>query len=167
VAMARAKMLPDAFQKVHKKHKTPHVAIIFTVIVSMFAPWFGREALLWVVDMSSIGVSIAYFYTCFTAFTLYKWSRGKHFNPDKHVVSPVKKVIAGLGALAGLTFIGLLLIPGSPAFLGIESRIALIAWIILGLIFYMIRRAEFSKIPRKKMNHLILGEKEIVMKNKS
>src|SRR5699024_2813770 len=120
-AMSRAKILPEAFSKLHKKHHTPHVAIIFTVFVSMLAPWFCREALLWVVDMSSIGVSIAYFYTCFTAFTLFKWSRGNHFNPDKHVVSPLKKVIAGLGCLAGLTFIGLLLIPGSPAFLGIES----------------------------------------------
>lgn len=165
-AMSRAKIIPDAFSKLHKKYKTPHIAIIFTVIVSMFAPWFGREALLWVVDMSSIGVSIAYFYTCFTAFTLYKFSREGTFNPEKHVVSPFKKIIAGLGAVAGLIFIGLLLVPGSPAFLGIESRIALVAWVILGLIFYVIRRSEFHKIPRKKMNHLILGEEEIVAKNK-
>lgn len=165
-AMSRAKILPDVFSKLHKKYKTPYVAIIFTVIVSMFAPWFGREALLWVVDMSSIGVSIAYFYTCFTAYTLYKFSRDATFNPDKHVVSPFKKMVAGLGAFASLIFIGLLLIPGSPAFLGIESRIALIAWIILGLIFYMIRRSEFNKIPRKELNHLILGDEEIVVKNK-
>src|SRR5699024_12213622 len=87
-------------------------------------------------------------------------------NPEKHVVSPFKKIIAGLGAVAGLIFIGLLLVPGSPAFLGIESRIALVAWVLLGLIFYVIRRSEFHKIPRNKMNHLILGEEEIVAKNK-
>src|SRR5699024_3137992 len=58
-AMARAKILPTLFGKLHTKHKTPHIAIVFTVIISSSAPWFGREALVWVVDMSSIGVSIA------------------------------------------------------------------------------------------------------------
>lgn len=167
-AMSRAKIIPDAFSKLHKKHQTPYIAIIFTVVVSMFAPWFGREALMWVVDMSSIGVSIAYFYTCFTAFTLFKFSRNVDaaFDGGKHVVAPFKKVVAGLGALAGLVFIGLLLVPGSPAFLGLPSLIALAAWIVLGCVFYVIRRAEFNQIPRKEMNHLILGEEEVVAKNK-
>src|SRR5699024_6561254 len=87
-AMSRAKILPAAFSKLHPKHETPYVGIIFTAIIAMFAPWFGREALLWVVDMSSIGVSIAYLYSCYAAFTLFKWSRDKSFNPAKHVVSP-------------------------------------------------------------------------------
>src|SRR5699024_11649812 len=72
-AMSRAKILPEVFSKLHSKYKTPYVSVIFTVVLSMFAPWFGREALLWVVDMSSIGVTIAYLYTCYTAYTLFKW----------------------------------------------------------------------------------------------
>src|SRR5699024_3229873 len=63
-AMSRAKILLEAFSKLHPKYRTPYIGIIFTSVIAMFAPWFGREALLWVVDMSSIGVSIAYFYTC-------------------------------------------------------------------------------------------------------
>src|SRR5699024_8807160 len=73
-AMSRAKILPKSFSKLHPKYKTPHVAIIFTIAISAIAPWFGRESLVWVVDMSSIGVSIAYLYTCITAFRLFKWS---------------------------------------------------------------------------------------------
>src|SRR5690625_1308370 len=42
-AMSRAKILPDVFSKLHPKHKTPYVSVIFTVVLSMFAPWFGRE----------------------------------------------------------------------------------------------------------------------------
>src|SRR5699024_8394895 len=74
-AMARAKILPKSFEKVHPKYGTPHIAVIFTILLSALAPWFGREALEWVVDMSSIGVSIAYFYTCLTAFKLFKWDQ--------------------------------------------------------------------------------------------
>jgi len=164
-AMSRAKIIPGAFSKLHPKHETPYIAVIFTVIVSMIAPWFGREALTWVVDMSSIGVSIVYFYTCFTAFTLFKWSRNKDFNPSKHEVSPFKKTYSGIGAIASIIFIGLLLIPGSPAFLGIESRIALGAWIVLGIIFYLIKRREFTNIPEEELNYLILGDKEIKAKD--
>src|SRR5690625_2807545 len=71
-AMSRSKVLPVIFGKVHKKHQTPYVSVIFIVVVSMIAPWFGREALTWVVDMSSVGVSIAYLYTCITAYQLFK-----------------------------------------------------------------------------------------------
>ncbi|MFD1037137.1 APC family permease [Virgibacillus byunsanensis] len=165
-AMSRAKILPEAFSKLHPKHKTPYVGIIFTVIISMFAPWFGRDALLWVVDMSSIGVTIAYFYTCFTAFSLFRMNKDTNFNPEKHTVSPLKKVISAVGMLASLTFLSLLLIPGSPAFLGIESRIALGAWIVLGIIFYLVKRKEFNNIPKEELNYLILGNKEILAKNR-
>ncbi|MUK87339.1 amino acid permease [Ornithinibacillus sp. L9] len=165
-AMSRAKIIPDAFSKLHPKHKTPYVGIIFTVIVSMFAPWFGREALLWVVDMSSIGVTVAYFYTCFTAFTLFKTNMGPGFNAAKHVVAPTKKVISAIGMAASLVFLGLLLIPGSPAFLGIESRIALAIWIGLGILFYIIKRKEFNQIPEKELNYLILGNEKIEAENK-
>jgi amino acid transporter len=165
-AMSRAKILPEAFSKLHPKHKTPYVGIIFTVIVAMLAPWFGREALLWVVDMSSIGVTIAYFYTCYTAFSLFKTKKDATFNEKKHTVSPLKKVIAAIGMLASLVFLGLLLIPGSPAFLGIESRIALGAWIVLGIIFYLVKRKEFNEIPEEELNYLITGSKEIETKNR-
>ncbi|MGY0691287.1 APC family permease [Virgibacillus sp. FSP13] len=165
-AMSRAKILPEVFSKVHPKYKTPYVGIIFTVIVAMFAPWFGRQALLWVVDMSSIGVSIAYFYTCYTAFSIFKWSMDSEFDPAKHVIAPGKKFISCIGMLASLTFIGLLLIPGSPAFLGIESRIALIAWVVLGFVFYLAKRTEFNKIPKEELNYLILGNKKIEVENK-
>ncbi|ASK62134.1 amino acid permease [Virgibacillus phasianinus] len=160
-AMSRAKILPEVFSKVHPKYKTPYVGIIFTAVLAMFAPWFGREALLWVVDMSSIGVSIAYFYTCFTAFSIFKWSMSSDFNSAKHVIAPGKKFISIIGMLASITFIGLLLIPGSPAFLGIESRIALLAWIVLGAVFYLVKRTEFNKIPKEELNYLILGNKKI------
>lgn len=167
-AMARAKILPHAFEKLHSKHQTPYVAIIFTVMFSAVAPWFGREALVWVVDMSSIGVSIAYFYTCYTAFHLFKWSNKDVNNPYIHSVSPLKKGIAFIGILASLIFISLLLIPASPAFLGLESLVALVIWILLGVIFYYFKRKEYNEIPEEKLSYLILGEySEEIVRNKS
>lgn len=163
-AMARAKILPEQFSKIHPKYKTPYVAVIFTVIVSAIAPWFGREALIWVVDMSSIGVSIAYFYTCYTAFYLFKWSESDVTDPSIQVVSPFKKFISLIGIFASIVFILLLLVPGSPAFLGVESRIALLIWVFLGLVFYLAKQKEFNAISKEDLNYLITGNKELIKK---
>ncbi|MYL47151.1 amino acid permease [Virgibacillus halodenitrificans] len=164
-AMSRAKVLPAVFSKLHPKYKTPYAGIIFTSIIAMLAPWFGREVLLWVVDMSSIGVSIAYLYTCYTAYTLFQWSADRVKDPTIHVVAPFKKLLSLIGVVASLTFIGLLLIPGSPAFLGIESRIALVTWIVIGLVFYLFKRKEYNAIPEEELRYLILGEKGIQKKS--
>src|SRR5690625_742671 len=108
-AMSRAKFIPESFGKTHPKYKTPHISIVVTVIVSMVAPWFGREALTWIVDMSSIGVTIAYFYTCYTAFSMFAWKESNALE-RKLIVGPVKKALAGLGMIASLAFIDLYLI---------------------------------------------------------
>lgn len=158
-AMARAKILPESFGRLHSKHNTPHIAIIFTVAVSAVAPWFGREALVWVVDMSSIGVSIAYFYTCYTSFYLFRWSNTDITNASIQMVSPLKKLISLIGIIASVTFIFLLLIPASPAFMGRESIIALIVWIVLGFVFYLFKRKEYQAISEEELRYLILGSR--------
>ncbi|WP_139344725.1 APC family permease, partial [Oceanobacillus sojae] len=160
-AMSRAKFIPKGFSKLHPKYNTPSLGIIFAVVIAMLSPWFGREALMWVVDMSSIGVTIAYFYTCYAAFTLFKMKKDHTFNEKKHIEAPRKKIVAILGMVASIIFLGLLLIPGSPAFLGIESRIALAAWVVLGIIFYLIKRKDIKNIPDKELNYYILGKEEV------
>ncbi|WP_080872911.1 APC family permease [Oceanobacillus timonensis] len=163
-AMSRAKIIPKSFSKLHPKYNTPYWGIIFAVVIAILAPWFGREALMWVVDMSSIGVTIAYFYTCYAAFSLFKMKKDHTFNEKKHIEAPKKKIIAILGMIASIIFLGLLLIPGSPAFLGIESRIALVAWVVLGIIFYIIKRKDLKQIPEKELNYYILGTEEVEIK---
>ncbi|HEY4552976.1 MAG TPA: APC family permease [Bacillaceae bacterium] len=149
-AMARAKILPSIFAKVHPKYGTPYVGVLFTTFVCLFAPWFGRQALLWVVDMASIGVTIAYFYTCFAAFRLMKK------DPE---ATTVKRGVSMAGAVLGVAFAALLLVPGSPAQLSMPSLIALAVWVGLGGIFYLINQKEFSSIPKAELDYYILGHK--------
>ena len=44
-SMGRSGIMPTAFSKLHSKYKTPYVAIIFLVAVTLIAPWLGRTAL--------------------------------------------------------------------------------------------------------------------------
>ena len=41
-AMARAKVIPEAFAKIHPKYKTPYIGVIFVAGASLLAPWSGR-----------------------------------------------------------------------------------------------------------------------------
>jgi len=158
-AMGRAKILPAAFGRLHPKHKTPHVGILFTLVVTLAAPFFGREALLWVVDMSATGVTIAYFYACFVAFRLFKWTDKSVPNEDKFsFVSPVRKLLSLFGVISSVIFFLLLVVPGSPGFLKTPSLIALLIWICLGALFFLIKYKTFKAIPKKELDYLILGE---------
>lgn len=97
-------------------------------MVSLFAPFFGRTALLWIVDMSSIGAAVGYAYTS-AATAKFAW-REKHRGFFLNGI---------LGTMLGLFFAALLLfpIPALQCSLSRESYICLTIWIVLGLIFYL------------------------------
>ena len=63
-SMSREGYLPQWFGSVDEKYGTPKNAMIFCILVSLSGPVLGREALGWFVDMSAIGASIGYFFTC-------------------------------------------------------------------------------------------------------
>lgn len=127
-SMAREQALPTWFGKIDEKTKTPKNAILFVMVISLFAPWFGREVLGWIVDMSSIGAAIGYFYTCLATYRTLK------DNPQDK--KPGLMVCAILGAVFSLCFVALLIIPGMPTYLVPQARICLLVWILLGVIFY-------------------------------
>lgn len=135
-AMSREGMLPPWFGQLHPRYQTPYKAILFILAVSLLAPFFGRTALLWIVDMSSIGAAIGYAYTSAAAV---KFAR-KEKRPGY--------LFSGLmGTILALLFAVLLLvpIPGLSCALGRESYICLGAWIALGIVFYLSARRGAQK----------------------
>jgi amino acid transporter len=150
-SMARAKLLPSFFAKLHPQHGTPYLAITFVAAASLLAPWFGRQALLWVVDMSALGTAFGFAYTCVAAYVLIgksrKWARSKW-----------SRTLAAAGAVVSVGFIVLLTVPGMPAFMAVQSWVALAAWISLGAWFFVSRAAEYRTIPAEELDYLILKE---------
>ncbi|MCU5746863.1 APC family permease [Staphylococcus sp. SQ8-PEA] len=153
-SMGRSGIMPEVFSKIHPKYKTPYVAIIFLVLMTLITPWLGRTALQWIVDMSSTGVSIAYFVTCLSAARLFS------YDEQSKTYSPVYKTIAIIGTVISFIFLGLLLIPGTPASLSMPSYIALLAWLILGLIFFFVRLPKLRRIDNDTLSRLILNKSE-------
>ncbi len=143
-SIANHHIIPKKYAYINKNGVFQN-AILFATTISLIAPWFGREVILWIVDMSSLGAAIAYFYVCFIAIKLGN--------------TIFRKILSILGMLASILTVSLLLIPPSspPAALGKESLIALILWIVLGIIFY-IKVVSSSKIQASKIMFNVKGE---------
>ena len=137
-AMANFYALPKVFGSLHHKHGTPHKAIIFILVLSLIAPWFGREVLTWIVDMTSVGATVVFGYTCSAAMLVsYK---------DKKYT---QTVLSLLGLLLAFFFLSLLVVPGMPGFLKMPSIVSLGVWAFLGFIFYSSRYPTFSICKKK------------------
>ena len=130
-SMAHNGVLPSWFGAL-SRDGTPRNAIFFIMCASVAVPFFGRTAIAWPIDVSSIGATIAYAYTSVAAFKAMGSNRRKEFW--------VK--LAGLGGaiLAGLLCL-MMLIPNylSGSSLAPESYLLLALWCILGFLAY--RRA--------------------------
>ncbi len=138
-SMSREGYLPEWFGKVNEKYGTPRNAILFCILVSLSGPILGREALGWFVDMSAIGASIGYFFTC--ASTLKTEKRDGDGSAFLRAMA-----ITGIGFSLAFMILQLIPIPGlSGVHFGKESYIMLIVWVLLGLIFYLKQRKEFRE----------------------
>ena len=59
-AMARGGMLPAVFTRLHPRHGSPVAVVVLLTAVSALAPFFGRPALVWLVDAGSLATVVAY-----------------------------------------------------------------------------------------------------------
>lgn len=139
LTMGRANMISPRFADVHPKFGTPVNAIVFTTALCLITPWFGRAALSWVVDMTSVGITVAYFYTCYCSYRIGK--KGYVFGmKDRLPVNRIQQIVGLFGCLLAIGFLLLLLIPTSPGALSIESQICLAIWVLSGVTFFFLRR---------------------------
>nr|WP_186078304.1 APC family permease [Jeotgalicoccus pinnipedialis] len=148
-ALGRAHFVPEIFAKLHKRTNTPHYAIGFVMIICLAGPWLGRTALNWIVDMSSVGVSIAFLATCMVAVKLFSKKENKNLF---YVVFGV------FGAIISFIFLLLLLVPTSPASLSGPSYIALLVWAVIGLVFFLLQFKKLKSFSKEELDYLILNE---------
>ena len=119
-AMAEDGILPERFRK-------SSVSILFIMSVSMIAPFFGRTALSWIVDTSTIGAVVGFGYTSAAAW------RTARMEGNKAV-----RITGAIGTVSSVVFGLVLLIPRLVPLgtLASESYLVLALWGILGFLFY-------------------------------
>ena len=121
--MAEKGMLPPWFGKVNKENN-PRNALIFIIGISLFIPFLGRTAIGWIVDVTTIGATIAYAYTSAVAF----------YNAKKENNTLVKVTgIIGL-FMCGVFFLFFMI--WSAEAMSTESYLILAFWSILGFLWF-------------------------------
>ncbi|MEQ8660600.1 MAG: amino acid permease, partial [Gammaproteobacteria bacterium] len=117
-------------------HGAPARALWLICAVSCLAPWFGRPALVWLVDAGSVGVIVAYAVVALAFLVL------RHREP--HLARPYRVPAGGIvggSALVMALAIGALYLPWSPsALVWPQEWLICGAWAGAGVALYASRR---------------------------
>ncbi|MFV0314552.1 MAG: APC family permease, partial [Anaerotignum sp.] len=124
-SMSYADALPERFSHLTPQG-TPKNAILFMMLLALIAPWFGRQVLAWIVDMTCVGAAMGFTYTCASATKIAKRDGDKS-----------QMWISALGIAVSSIFLIITFVPGMPGFLSTPSFIILGIWSIVGIIFFM------------------------------
>ncbi len=147
-AMSRDGVIPENVGKLNKRG-VPSKVILFLMLISLPIPFLGRSAIGWVVDINSIGVTIAYAYT--SAAALKEALREKNRKMT---------VVGGAGLVVSLLFLVYFLFPNkwSVSGLATESYLMLLVWILAGFAVYYIifRRDKLRRFGRSTAVWMIL-----------
>lgn len=139
-SMAGKGMLPAWFGKKNEKG-TPGNALLFLMFISLFIPFLGRTAIGWIVDVTTVGATIAYGYTSAAAFI----SAGQ--KGDKRT-----QACGVLGFIISVVFF-LYFMAFSAGALSTESYLILATWSILGFVYF---RFVFSRDKERRFGKSVV-----------
>ncbi len=128
VRMSKEELMPQFLGRLGKNDE-PTMAIFMVMILSAIIPFFGRTAIGWIVDVTTISATIVYVYITIACFKLAANDKKSH---------PVVKSVSAIGMIVAILSFLFLLIPNifSQNTLATESYFILAIWSIIGLIYY-------------------------------
>lgn len=124
------RFLPSLFLQTNSYGAYPFVVMLI-VGLSCCMVIFGRESLLYIVDMACFGIIVGFFYVSIIVIYL---KRGY-------------SILGFVGLLLSVLFLLLEFLPFSPASLKLPSIIALICWIVVGFLVLLAMRHYRLKTP--------------------
>ena len=153
-AMARGGMLPAVFARLHPRYGSPAAVVVVLTAITAIAPFFGRPALVWLVDAGSLATVVAYLMVAVAFLVI----RRRH--PDLprpyRVAAPG---VVGWLAVAATVFFILLYLPGSPSALAWpEEWLIVLLWMGLGAGLAAGVRRRAAALGAGRQARLILGD---------
>jgi APA family basic amino acid/polyamine antiporter len=130
-AMAESGMLPQWLAHIHPRFHTPTNAILAIGVLSVFAPFFGRSALVWLVDAGGLNIVVAYLIVAIS-FLVLRRNEPEMERPFRAGRGPIIGIIAVVLSLG----IAVQYLPGMPAgLIWPYEWIIVLVWWAVGLIF--------------------------------
>lgn len=152
-SMGRARLLPDIFAR-ESKYKTPITAILFCSFATLIGVFLGKPVIRPLTKVGSTAFILGWLITCYSTYSLRKQEPGLR----RPIRAGEGLSVIILAMVISSLLILLSIVPGSPGFMGYESLSILIAWILLGGVFFIISKYTGENITEKKRNRLIFGE---------
>jgi len=147
-SLADDKLLPAKIGETDR-NQVPRRAILCILAVSVVLPFFGRTAISWIVDVTTVGATIAY---AFASAAAWKEARGQ-----KNRLFMVTGII---GMIVSLLFALEFLVPNivSIKTLATESYLILAAWGILGFVVFrlILKRDADKRLGRSTIAWVVL-----------
>ena len=125
-ALTKDDLLPNWFGRLNK-FRTPRNAIFFIMLLSLPIPFLGRTAISWIIDVNTIGATIDYTYTSAVTFVLARKAKDLR-----------AQITGAFGVFISVTFFMYFMVPvfWTISAMSTESYMILIAWSMLGFIFF-------------------------------
>ncbi len=132
-ALAHGGMLPRFFGHLHPRFNTPANAVVLVGGLAVFAPLFGRQTLVWLVDAGGLGIVIAYAMVALSFIVL------RRREPDMPRPYRVRYgTFVGYTALVLSIGMMMLYLPGSPsALVWPQEWVILLSGAVVGAVFYI------------------------------
>lgn len=129
-ALASEGLLPKPLANLHPKHRTPTTAILLIGLLSVIAPFFGRQMMVWITDAGSFGVTIAYMLVAVSFVRL------RLKEPELKRPYAVKnwKFIGFMGIGLSAVLILLYVLPVFSSFLLWQEWVIVCLWTFIGII---------------------------------
>ena len=140
-SMAESYMIPKVFATLHKKYKTPTVALYLIGALSVLAPFFGRQMLVWVVDAGNFGCCLAYCMVALSFIIL----RSKE--PELKRPYKVKhyKIVGVIAVIMSGFMVAMYIIPNSGCSLVPQEWVMVGGWSLLGVVFFIICKLKYKE----------------------
>ena len=153
-AMARGGMLPAAFARLHPRFGSPAAVVAVLTAATAVAPFFGRPALVWLVDAGSLATVVAYLLVAVAFLVI----RRRHPDLPRPYRVAAPAAVGWLAAAATVFFI-LLYLPGSPSALAWpEEWLIVLLWAALGAGLAAGMRRRTAALGPGRQARLILGD---------
>ena len=154
-AMGRARMIPEVFGRVGKRHRTPWAAILLVGGVCTLAPFLGMNALQWFVDTSSMCSLLAYILVVLS-FILLKKKEPNLARPFN--IKGGAKI--GVAILLVVCIYFILYVRGSLLSASVNPEIFITAiWISLGLALTTLTRKKRLSMDPQELELAVFGER--------
>jgi amino acid transporter len=132
-SLAHSGMLPRFFGHLHPRFNTPANAVVLVGGLAVFAPLFGRQTLVWLVDAGGLGIVIAYAMVALSFIVL------RRREPDMPRPYRVRYgTFVGYTALVLSIGMMMLYLPGSPsALVWPQEWVILLGGAAIGAVFFI------------------------------